>query len=274
MGGDWDLEFASGDVDTIVIADAELQDLWAGTLATETLNPSQDSYVDKDEDEDNYGNSQYLFVDKSGGGVGDQRTLIQFDFSAIPAGSTITSATLYLTPKDITGSLTVSAYQVTEGWGENTVDWEDQPVYENGPASSFNAWEGQTGDHEWDITSLVQAWVEGTASNHGVLLGSAESGGEQVQYYSSESGNSPRLEVIYGSSPPTATDNTGEVTEDGPTNTTGNVITDNDGDGVDSDPEDPVTQLVVSEVGGSTGDVDTEVAGSYGSVTIGSDGTN
>ncbi|MDO6440946.1 VCBS domain-containing protein [Marinobacter sp. 2_MG-2023] len=276
LGGDWDLEFASGDIDTSVIADAELQDVWVGALATETLNPSQDTYVDDNSDETNYGSSQFLIVDKSGGGVGDQRTLVQFDLSTIPAGSTITSATLYLTAVDITGSLTVSAYQVTEAWVGNTVTYDTQPGHENGASSGFNAWagqivDGQPVDHDWDITSLVQAWVDGTASNYGVLLGSEESGDEQVQYYSSESGNSPRLEVIYDDSL-TATDNAGEVTEEGPASASGNVITDDDGDGVDSDPEDSINDLEVSAVGGNAGDVGETVAGSYGSLTIGSDG--
>ena len=276
LGGDWDLEFASGDIDTSVIADAELQDLWAGALATETLNPSQDTYVD-DNDDRNFGSSQYLVVDKSGGGVGDGRTLVQFDLSTIPAGSTITSATLYLTAVDITGNLTVSAYQVTEAWVGDTVTYDTRPDHENDASPpSFNAWAGQIVDgnpvdHDWDITALVQAWVDGTASNYGVLLGSAESGSEHVQYYSSESANSPRLEVLFDG-PLTATDNTGGVTEDGPASASGNVITDDDGDGVDSDSDGPVSQLVVSEVDGIAGDVGAAVAGSYGSVTIGADG--
>jgi len=71
---------------------------------------------------------------------------------------------------------------------------------------------------------------------------------------------------------PTATNNTGAVSEDDPTTTSGNVIVDDDGNGVDSDPDDPANQLVVSAVDGNTGDVGSAVAGSHGSVTIGSDG--
>ncbi|RBW50178.1 VCBS domain-containing protein [Marinobacter sp. F3R11] len=273
LGGDWDLEFASGDIDTSIIADADLQDLWAGALATETLNPSQDTYVNKGSDTTNYGASQYLVVDKSGDEPGDQTIFVQFDLSTIPAGSTITSATLYYTVVDVTGSLTVKAFQVTEAWEGNTVTYDTRPDYESDSTPpSVNAWAGQTGDHEWDITSFVQDWVDGTAGNYGVMLGSSESGSEQVQYYSSESGNSPRLEVIYDNSL-TATDNAGEVTEDGPASASGNVIADDDGAGVDSDSDGPVSQLVVSEVNGSAGNVASVVAGSYGSVTIGSDGS-
>ncbi|MDO6823777.1 VCBS domain-containing protein [Marinobacter sp. 1_MG-2023] len=273
LGGDWDLEFASGDIDTSIIADADLQDLWAGALATETLNPSQDTYVNKGSDTTNYGASQYLVVDKSGDEPGDQTIFVQFDLSTIPAGSTITSATLYYTVVDVTGSLTVKAFQVTEAWEGNTVTYDTRPDYESDSTPpSVNAWAGQTGDHEWDITSFVQDWVDGTAGNYGVMLGTSESGSEQVQYYSSESGNSPRLEVIYDNSL-TATDNAGEVTEDGPASASGNVIADDDGAGVDSDSDGPVSQLVVSEVNGSAGNVASVVAGSYGSVTIGSDGS-
>ncbi|MEF8833278.1 MAG: putative Ig domain-containing protein, partial [Halofilum sp. (in: g-proteobacteria)] len=72
---------------------------------------------------------------------------------------------------------------------------------------------------------------------------------------------------------PTATDNSAGVTEDGPTSATGNVISDDDGSGTDSDPEDPTSQLEVSAVGGNAGDVGSGVTGSHGTVTIGSDGS-
>ncbi|MEF8843520.1 MAG: Ig-like domain-containing protein, partial [Haloarculaceae archaeon] len=71
---------------------------------------------------------------------------------------------------------------------------------------------------------------------------------------------------------PTATDNTGAVTEDGPTTTTGNVIDDDDGNGVDSDPDDPASQLVVSAVDGNSGDVGSAVTGNHGTLQIDSGG--
>ncbi len=70
---------------------------------------------------------------------------------------------------------------------------------------------------------------------------------------------------------PIATDNTASVTEDGPLADTGNVLTDDDGVGVDSDPEsDP---LSVTDVDGTPVTGPTVIAGTYGSLAIGSDGS-
>ena len=70
---------------------------------------------------------------------------------------------------------------------------------------------------------------------------------------------------------PTATDNTASVTEDVTASDSGNVITDNDGSSVDSDPDGD--DLIISSFNGSAADVGVAVGGSYGSITLNSDGT-
>ncbi|MBL4834231.1 MAG: VCBS domain-containing protein [Pseudomonas sp.] len=275
LSGDWDLEYSSGNIETSVIADADLQELWLGTLATETLNPSQDTYINKGSSTANYGTSVDLYVDAGGGGLGDRRILIQFDLSSIPPGATITSATLYLNAIDVSDDLRVEAHQITAPWNGSSVSWSNQPT-EGALIDSYNAEEEETGQHDWNLTSLVQAWLDGTASNYGVMLGSPDTGSENIKYQSNETGNPPRLVIVYENAPnnpPTATDNTGTVTENGPINAIGNVVSDDDdGAGVDSDPEDSINQLVVSAVGGNAGNVGVALNGNYGSITIGSDG--
>ena len=71
---------------------------------------------------------------------------------------------------------------------------------------------------------------------------------------------------------PTATANTGVVNENNAINTeTGNVITDNDGFGEDSDPDNDV--LNVSSFEGSAANVGITVNGLYGDIQLNSDGT-
>ncbi|MFK7768551.1 MAG: Ig-like domain-containing protein [Mariniblastus sp.] len=70
---------------------------------------------------------------------------------------------------------------------------------------------------------------------------------------------------------PTATDNTGSVSTGGTATSTGNLISDDDGMGTDSDPDND--DLTVSEINGGTGTVDGVTSGSYGVITILSDGT-
>ncbi|MEM7455250.1 MAG: Ig-like domain-containing protein [Planctomycetota bacterium] len=70
---------------------------------------------------------------------------------------------------------------------------------------------------------------------------------------------------------PTATDNANSVTEDSTPTSSGNVISDDDGSGVDFDPD--ADSLVVSEFNGSAANVGVLVAGSFGDITLNSDGS-
>ena len=70
---------------------------------------------------------------------------------------------------------------------------------------------------------------------------------------------------------PSATDNTATVTENLTASDSGNVITDNDGAGVDSDPD--LDDLEVSAFNGAAADVGVLVNGTYGSITLNSDGS-
>ena len=70
---------------------------------------------------------------------------------------------------------------------------------------------------------------------------------------------------------PTALDNSGEVTEDVTASTSGNVILDDDGSGVDSDPDGD--NLIVSSLDGSAANVGVSVAGDYGTIVLNNDGT-
>ena len=71
---------------------------------------------------------------------------------------------------------------------------------------------------------------------------------------------------------PVATDNSNYVMEDGELIAEGNVITDDDGQGVDSDP-DGDTLNVTNVVGVTSGDAGAEIQGQYGTVTINADGS-
>ena len=70
---------------------------------------------------------------------------------------------------------------------------------------------------------------------------------------------------------PTATDNTGSVTEETNVLTTGNVVTDDSGLGVDSDPD--ADDLTVSEFNGEAGNVGVIVNGNYGEIFISDQGS-
>ncbi|MDD4223854.1 MAG: chitobiase/beta-hexosaminidase C-terminal domain-containing protein [Candidatus Cloacimonetes bacterium] len=97
--------------------------------------------------------------------------LVWFDLSSVPSSSTVASATLklyYYEYKDNDpAGRTLSLFRALQPWNEATVTWNNQPAYAavasatgTVPASTFN-W------MDWDVTSDVQAFVNGTNANHG-----------------------------------------------------------------------------------------------------------
>ncbi|MCK4470638.1 MAG: DNRLRE domain-containing protein, partial [Anaerolineae bacterium] len=101
------------------------------------------------------------------------RTYLRFPFDAIPASATIQSATLYVYVDDFwpePGSAPMSAYPVTAAWTPDGVDWYDMgawPALGGGVATTDVSSDG--GWFTWDVTGLVQGWVDGTP-NYGLAV--------------------------------------------------------------------------------------------------------
>lgn len=143
---------------------------------------------------------------------GYKKGLIKFDLSSIPRG-TITGATMTLYAigaGDAGYAYPCNAYQVTQEWLEDEanlsyakygVPWQ-QPFYK-GPAIR-----GQTvelsNDLVFNMTLLVNAWVNGQAPNYGVLLTEPDA---PITINSSNAGGyQPKLIITYlaGKTPPIA----------------------------------------------------------------------
>jgi len=154
---------------------------------------------------------------------GDYNGLLRFDLSAIPSGAEIMTATVRLYSDGWSGgsaSVTVGAYAVlldtdyTEAtWNEaqTGTDWDTGGC--NGVGSdrvgtaddsttvnSLDVW------YDWDVTDMVQEWVDGTRSNNGMLL--RGDGGQGFYAFSASEGTlvelRPKLVVTYqgGGGPP------------------------------------------------------------------------
>jgi uncharacterized repeat protein (TIGR01451 family) len=99
-------------------------------------------------------------------------SLLRFDLATIPAGATITSATLTLNELLNSGAATVNVYRATAAWSESTVTWASfNNAYDTSTtyASFSNGGSGFTGAINSNLTSLVQQWVAGTP-NYGMTL--------------------------------------------------------------------------------------------------------
>ena len=205
-GGNWLLELATGPIEAAVAILVQSQDEWIGVLPTANLTSDEDSYIKLKDPDDNFGSDVEMFVDRETTDL--HRALVQFDLSSIPAGATITSATLTIEAIGVGGDMSVGAYQLLESWSESTVTWNERSTGVNWSTagSNFNSTaedlldvtSDDDGPHDFDLTSLVQDWVDGSASNYGVMVGSPDGGGNrQIEYMTRENTTAPVLVVTY-----------------------------------------------------------------------------
>jgi TGF-beta propeptide len=171
-------------------------------------NPSLDTFV-----QSNISSSQSLATQLSSGtfdsGTTKARTLVKFDLSDIPAGSTIESATLSMWENhsfSCTGSR-VDVYRITDSWASG-VTWTNKPAFTANPADSKTVAKGYSsscasGWVDFNVTSPVDYWKNSSATNEGFGIRAfdevANSGWKK--FASAEAGNPPKLAVTYNTPP-------------------------------------------------------------------------
>ena len=137
---------------------------------TVTLAAAEDSYVDQNIPDTNYGTNTVIRVRSTTIGNPDhnQRTFARFDTSGIPPSATVVSATLRLfTYQAPTASRSYDASRVTASWGQGSITWNNQPAVAGSATSTVatgtanDVWLG------WDVTADVQAFVNGGQANYG-----------------------------------------------------------------------------------------------------------
>ncbi|HUT97677.1 MAG TPA: DNRLRE domain-containing protein [bacterium] len=159
---------------------------------TVQIEPSQDTWIWTGSGP--YGSSAELRINREPDY--DQRPVLQWDLSSLD-GYTINSADMYVYCYDgyPTGTLDADIYRVTESWDEATLvaplAFDDATVWASGDAGVPSGWK------TYDVTDLVQAWVDGDYDNYGVVcLGYGSS--YYQRWYSKEAGsNHPYLDIDY-----------------------------------------------------------------------------
>ena len=189
-------------------------EIFSTQLTTTSLSPVKDTYIASGNPTDNFGAVNILRMDEAGGSLGNGRVLLQFDLSTIPAGATITGATLQLEAIGKTGaaadSSVINVYEVIEAWDEGSGGSNDATWYNRQTATPWSDEGGSVassvvasitasgiGGHTWDITYLVQEWYAGAKTNNGLMLASTDTGTVVFTYDSREGGTPPQLVITY-----------------------------------------------------------------------------
>ena len=146
------------------------------TIIQPGLTDGKDAYVRWSNLSTAYENTNYggqTLLDVIAGSGLQRESLIQFPLSSIPNGSDIVSANLNLhgyCVRSIASPITVNIRKILNSWNELTVTWATKPSYDSINASTLDVPDSGTNNwHEWNLTSLVQNWIDGTPNN-GVIL--------------------------------------------------------------------------------------------------------
>lgn len=191
---------------------------WSNTQSVLVVPPPKvwtiaDATVFSNISDSNYGTANILRIGYDNPGCsnsingGIARSLIQFDLSSVPASSAIVSAKLYLykgnycvysgheQPRNIV------IHRLGSPWTETSVTWNSQPaIFEVQGGGAIDVTGQQY--YQFDITALVQGWVNGSLPNYGLVLVGPETTGDNFvsfDFGAFESGSDyePYLEMTY-----------------------------------------------------------------------------
>ena len=112
------------------------------------------------------------------------RSLLQFNFGALPTGFTVNNAALALTTSGLYGGNpngeSMNIYRLTQGWTEGGVTWNNYDgsnawttaggTFDNTVMATSTANPGLGQQVVWNITTLAQGWANNTWANNGLII--------------------------------------------------------------------------------------------------------
>ena len=120
-----------------------------------------------------------------------RRGYIKFDLSSLADAISIEHAylRLYIYSPNATRALRVS--QVTSNWSEYEVTWNTRPSFTTVGAVETMCHKNTNEWLEWDITSFVDSWINGSAENYGIQIDQTAS--RRAYFYTSDYTDNPSL---------------------------------------------------------------------------------
>lgn len=155
---------------------------------------TMDAWIDAGSPSTNYGSALTM----TSGGAAGGAALLWFDVSGIPQGAKITTAFMRVN-QAVTGSATVNAHLITAPWTESAVTYASfANAFDPSPFTTEVIGTGPVLPIYFDMVSAVQAWVDGSAANHGLLLAHVGAGARTFRTSEdSLSTNRPVIQFCY-----------------------------------------------------------------------------
>jgi hypothetical protein len=131
--------------------------------------------------------------------------LIEFDLSAIAPGSTVNSATLSLFHEfNFETNARYDIFRVTSPWVESTVTFNTAPSFDPTAVASLTFSGNQGVYRNWDVSSVVQGWVNGSFANFGLWIEEIPVQGTANAYFSSSDNIFDKRPILTIDAAPTA----------------------------------------------------------------------
>jgi hypothetical protein len=130
------------------------------------ITPSADAYTNTAAASTNYGANVLLYVDGA-----TETTYIQFNLASIPASASVSEATLKLYVNGVTTAGTFNVDYIAGTWVEKTITANLQPAL--GAAITTSGTLTTASKNQYiliNVTSAVQAWLNGSQANDGLAL--------------------------------------------------------------------------------------------------------
>lgn len=156
-----------------------------------------DAYLAGHEPAAAHGEGPLLLV--GGGAFCETSTLLWFDLSQVPSAARVAAATVTLQQATSSAQATLTVHRVTAPWVEDAASWSScigafDPYLE----ASFDSLGPTSGPVSFDLTDLVQLWIDGSLPNDGVMI-SQRRGARTVLVSSEQQDVSlrPRLDICF-----------------------------------------------------------------------------
>ncbi len=197
---------------------------WGENTADDYNTRSEDTWILAISPNANQGSDTVIRVGRLAGAA--TRVLLRFTPNQDIAGAVVTSAQLFLYAHSSSGTHQLSAYRVLQDWVEAEISWNDYATATSWNTAGCDSASDVTGEDSsadrratamdvlsgvvsvgdtwlsFDVTDIVQDWLDSSASEYGVIIVSDQEGGgtNNIIFRSSEhatDGTRPYLKIRY-----------------------------------------------------------------------------